>query len=131
MAKAGNPKWQPGGKDHRPPQGPGSGQWGGEASNSPRPDFSADNQPSQDVKDVARATKIEMHARLSERRMAFADELIKIALGADNDTTRMNAINSIFDRLDGKSTQSVSGPGGEGPIAMTFRWATEEELNGG
>ena len=123
----GNPNWQPGGKDHRPARGAG---WGGPASGGKPVAFDTDNQPPPEAKSVGWMTKSEMHQHMSQKRKALADKLLHLAENAESEVVQMNAINSIFDRLDGKATQAIGGANGDGPVLMTFRWATEQEVNG-
>ena len=128
----GNPNWAPGGKDHRPARGDGQGEgWGGEAKGGDlNPPFTSENQPPPEAKSVGRMTKAEMHAHLSEKRLVLADMLLMLAESAESEAIQLSAINSIMDRLDGKATQAIGGANGDGPVAMTFRWATDQEING-
>ena len=134
---AGNPNWKQGGKDYRPATGndgdspaKGSGWGGAPTGGSTRDAFTSENQPLPEDKLAGRITKAEMHARLAEKRMALVERLLDIAENSPSEAVQLNAINSIFDRLDGKATQAIGGANGDGPVAMTFRWATDQEING-
>ena len=110
---------EPGDPHYRPAGGAG---WGGPAKGAGT-EFAADNQPSVDAKLAGKAAKAAMRDYLETERMNLARELVSLATTAESEMVRKSAIEAVFDRLDGKPVQAVSGPDGEAlpqHIAVSF-----------
>ena len=112
----------PGDPNYRPAGGKGRG---GAATGAPlREGFTAANQPPPDLKSAGMTAKAAMIAHLEAKRMAFADKLIALSEGAENETVQLQATIAALDRLDGKPTVAISGPDGGPQITkMVYEWA--------
>ena len=123
---AGNPNWQPGGKDYRPASGDNlNGAAGGMDLNrgDAAPVFGADHQPDAESRSQGQVNRQEMRALLQANRMTAARKIIEIVTMVENTTLQLAAANSLIDRLDGKPTVAISGPDGEAlpaTIAVSF-----------
>jgi hypothetical protein len=64
---------------------------------------------------------------LEEISESCSRELVRLALHAKFEPTRLGAIREIYDRMLGKSPQPVTGTNGEGPVQVTFSWRRPDE----
>ena len=117
MAKRGNPDWQPGGKNYKPPSGiPSDGHkasgpgWGGDAQGAGMV-ITADNQPERPPPEVLEARKV---AKLSAAELArpHAEDAIALYVAVLNDPkegsfNRMAAADKLLARGYGNTTQTV------------------------
>lgn len=55
-------------------------------------------------------------------------EVIRLALHAKYEPSRIAAIREIYDRLLGKAPQAITGEGGTGPVTVVFRWRSRDEV---
>ena len=119
-----NPAWLPGGKDYRPANGASvHGGANGSERGGKNAEFDAENQPDIDDKLAGKQSKARVRAFLEAKRMDAAKKLIEIIDMDEKTALQLAAVNSLFDRLDGKPVQAVSGLDGEAlpaTIAVSF-----------
>jgi hypothetical protein len=65
-------------------------------------------------------------ARYREQGVKLADEMLRLALHAKFEPTRVSAINKIQDRVMGKPPQPVTGGDGKGPVEFVWRFGQRE-----
>ena len=102
--------------------GPAKGAgFGGSANGPGAPLLSSEHQPDPVKIEVNAASKAEMIAYLSSKRMSFAKAVVSIAENGSHPQQLAAAIAGM-DRLDGKPTLGTPGGEGEQKTSHTFAW---------
>jgi hypothetical protein len=94
-----------------------------------RPPGIKETKPRKDKVPLAQkiAFKAMVQAVLDEVAESCSQELVRLALGAKFEPTRLGAIREIYDRMIGKAPQPVTGTGGEGPVQVIFKWRRPDD----